>query len=185
MIKVKLEDKDIINVGNIALPLDTSKYGYASYDDITKDANVELTNRKLKSGEMTLKDYALAFEDGYIDMDVYDDDIDVGVAFIWDKDNENSSDPYYKFQDLLANNVKVKKHLNGGYYGDRLICGFSDYAKQHADAVRDMLKKYYDEDRFEFDFETEPEYCFAELIEGLIAGYASEDMYQKWIDALK
>lgn len=185
MIKVKLEDKDIINVGNIALPLDTSKYGYASYDEITKDTNTELSNRKLKSGNMTLKDYANTFEDGYIDMDVYDDDIDCGVAFIWDKDMETSSDPYDQFIDLLANNVKVKKHLTGGYYGDRLICGFSEFAKQHEDAVRKVLNDLYDEDRFECDFETEPEYCFSELIEGLVAGYASENTYKAWLNALK
>ena len=177
------EDSDIINVGKITLPTDTSKYGYASYDEISKDANAELTNRKLKSGDMTIKDYAIAFEDGYIDMDVYDDDIDVGVAVIWEEKMANG-DAYDRFQDLLANNVKVKQHLTGGYYGDRLIVGFSEYAKEHEDAVRDMLKKYYDEDRFEFDFETEPEYCFAEIIEGLVAGYASENLYQKWLDAL-
>lgn len=183
-VKLLKEDSDIINVGKIQLPTDTSKYKYGtSYDEIQKDANTELINRKLKSGDMTLRDYAETLGNGYIDMDVYDDDIDAGVAFVWDSDMENG-DNYDKFITLLANNVKIKQALSGGFYGDRLICGFSDFAKQHADKVSELLKNGYNQSQFEFDFDEEPEYCFAELIEDLIAGYAGEKTYGKWIEAL-
>lgn len=169
------ESDDIIDVGNIKLPLDTTEYGYASYDDIKRDTQKKINDKALKAGNMTLKEYAINYCYGYLDEDVCDKDVDMLVACIWDEDMANSSDPYDQFIDLLVSQVKV---VGKGAYGP--ICDFSGWARQHLDEVRSVLKKNYYET--EFDFDTEAEYAFVyPVLENLISGNAYESEYKNWI----
>ena len=70
---------------------------------------------------MKIRDYALKCEDGWMDIDVYDTDIDMGVAFVWGATAE-VKDEYDRFLSILADNVEVSKFVS-----DWLVCDFSGY----------------------------------------------------------
>lgn len=128
---------------------------------------------------MKLKDYACQLGGGYLDQDVGDNEIDMAVAFCYDID-EDLTDPYFQFLEILAENVEVIRQ--GSWC---LICDFSGFAKKYNDKIAEVLKEYYEPDSFEFDVEEEAYYDFVLLLEGLIAGYTSEDMYAVWNSVFK
>lgn len=180
-VKLLKEDSDIINVGKIQLPTDTSKYSdTTSYADIQKDTRDTIKRDQLKKGELTLKDYAYTFGDGYMDEDVCDTEVDMLVAYIWDEDMAKSSDPYDKFQDLLASKVKV---VGKGAYGP--ICDFSGFARPYGKKISKFMNDWYYQEYFEFDFDDEPEYAFVEQLENLISGNATGSEYRGWLEVFK
>lgn len=127
---------------------------------------------------MTISEYAIQLEDGYLDMDVCDNDVDMSVAFVYDTE-EAPTDSYYEFLKVLAENVEVVKY-NPTW--SCLICKFSDFYAKHRDALVALFRENnwpYDE----FD-EDEIEYEMTIWTEGLVAGYESEGVYSKLVSAL-
>lgn len=122
---------------------------------------------------MKIRDYALTCEDGWLDTDVTDTEIDMLVAFVWDA-NAKAEDEYDRFLSLLAKNVEVKQVPNEKY---NMICDFSGYFRN----FNDELKKLSDKEGWqtiEFD-EDETYYDYVLWLENLISGYSSEDTYEK------
>lgn len=124
----------------------------------------------------TIAEIAELFYNNNIDMDVYDTEIDIAVAFTFDLNN--TDDSYYdKFMMLLAKNVEVN-HI--GKFG--MTCEFSKYFAQHADKVNKYVKENIGVSGGFFDNELYLE--LTENLESLIAGYGSEDEYKKLCEAL-
>lgn len=127
---------------------------------------------------MTIKEYAIQLEDGYLDQDVCDNDVDMSVAFVYDAE-ATSKDSYDKFIELLAENVEVVR-LNPAW--DCLVCRFSDFYAKHKTQLVDLFTRNH-WDYTEFD-EDQIEYEMTLWTEALVAGYESESVYAKLVTAL-
>lgn len=126
---------------------------------------------------MTIKDVIdQYFENGEIDQDVCDTEIDVAVALCYTLGDENDS--YEKLLKLLVENVVVERYLSNDTY---MICDFSGYFRIYREKLIPWANKYLNR---EFD-DDEVEYDMAQAIEGLIAGYFSESAYSDLIKILK
>lgn len=125
---------------------------------------------------MKIRDYALRCEDKYMDVDVYDTDIDMAVAFVWDATGE-IKDEYDRFLSILANNVEIDKFVS-----DWLVCDFSGYFRN----FNSELEKLNNDNGWrtiEFDGD-ETYYDYVLWLECLISGGASEETYKKINDVL-
>ena len=126
---------------------------------------------------MTIKDVIdQYFENGEIDQDVCDTEIDVAVALCYTLGDEN--DAYEKLLKLLVENVVVERYLSNDTY---MVCDFSGYFRIYREKLIPWANKYLNR---EFD-DDEVEYDMAQAIEGLIAGYFSETAYSDLIKILK
>lgn len=125
---------------------------------------------------MKIKDYALKCEDGWMDIDVYDTDIDMGVAFVWDATAE-IKDEYDRFLSILAENVEIDKFVS-----DWLVCDFSGYFRNFNSEL-EKLNKDSGWGTLEFDGD-ETYYDYVLWLEGLISGNESESVYKKISDVL-
>lgn len=126
---------------------------------------------------MTIKDVIdQYFENGEIDQDVCDTEIDVAVALCYTLGDEN--DAYEKLLKLLVENVVVERYLQNDTY---MVCDFSGYFRIYREKLIPWANKYLNRE-FEDD---EVEYDMAQAIEGLIAGYFSETAYSDLIKILK
>lgn len=126
---------------------------------------------------MTIKDVIdQYFENGEIDQDVCDTEIDVAVALCYTLGDEN--DAYEKLLKLLVENVVVERYLSNDTY---MVCDFSGYFRIYREKLIPWANKYLNR---EFD-DDEVEYDMAQAIEGLIAGYFSESAYSDLIKILK
>ena len=126
---------------------------------------------------MTIKDVINQyFENGEIDQDVCDTEIDVAVALCYTLGDEN--DAYEKLLKLLVENVVVERYLPNDTY---MVCDFSGYFRIYREKLIPWANKYLNR---EFD-DDEVEYDMAQAIEGLIAGYFSETAYSDLIKILK
>lgn len=125
---------------------------------------------------MKIRDYALKCEDGWMDIDVYDTDIDMGVAFVWGA-TEEVKDEYDRFLSILADNVEVSKFVS-----DWLVCDFSGYFRN----FNSELEKLNNDNGWrtlEFDGD-ETYYDYVLWLECLISGGVSESVYKKINDVL-
>lgn len=125
---------------------------------------------------MKIKDYALKCEDGWMDIDVYDTDIDMGVAFVWDATAE-IKDEYDRFLSILAENVEIDKFVS-----DWLVCDFSGYFR-NLNSELEKLNKDNGWGTIEFDGD-ETYYDYVLWLESLISGNESESTYKKINDVL-
>ena len=126
---------------------------------------------------MTIKDVIdQYFENGEIDQDVCDTEIDVAVALCYTLGDEN--DAYEKLLKLLVENVVVERYLSNDTY---MVCDFSGYFRIYREKLIPWANKYLNR---EFN-DDEVEYDMAQAIEGLIAGYFSETAYSDLIKILK
>lgn len=125
---------------------------------------------------MKIKDYALKCEDGWMDIDVYDTDIDMGVAFVWDATAE-IKDEYDRFLSILAENVEIDKFVS-----DWLVCDFSGYFRNFNSEL-EKLNKDSGWGTLEFDGD-ETYYDYVLWLECLISGGCDETTYKKINDVL-
>lgn len=125
---------------------------------------------------MKIKDYALKCEDGWMDIDVYDTDIDMGVAFVWDATAE-IKDEYDRFLSILAENVEIDKFVS-----DWLVCDFSGYFRNFNSEL-EKLNKDSGWGTLEFDGD-ETYYDYVLWLESLISGNEGEKTYKKINDVL-
>lgn len=133
--------------------------------------NSKNMNESAETSKMTLKDYAMNYFDGDIDIDVTDTEIDMLVAFVYDF-NEEPKDNYDRFLNLLGERTEVVKVGNDG-----LICDFSGVFKPY----EDKLQGFFDMDYSEFNE------AWAEAVsnlEALISGNAGEKTYRELINIL-
>lgn len=137
---------------------------------VREDDTAEL-KESAETGKITLKDYAMNFHEGDIDMDVTDIEIDMLVAFVYDF-NEEPKDNYDRFLNLLGERTKVVKVNEWN-----LVCDFSSVFKHYEDKLQDFFNMEYSE----FDE------AWAEAVlnlEPLISGNAGEKTYKELIDIL-
>ena len=154
------------------------------YDALKKESKSvaeskkKVGNKKLTEAKtfqpMTLREYGKKFLDGYLDTDVYDTEIDMGVAFVFDCDEE-PTDNYEKFLSILADNVVVKDAFKDG----ALTCDFSGFYKPYNDKINDWYRKNGGHQEFEGE---EGYYDLVLATEGLVAGYYSEEDYKELCD---
>ena len=133
--------------------------------------NSKNMNESAETGKMTLKDYAMNYFDGDIDIDVTDTEIDMMVAFVYDF-NEEPKDNYDRFLNLLGERTKVVKVGK-----NVLTCDFSSVFKPYEDKLQDFFNMDYS------DFNE----AWAEAVsnlEALISGNAGEKTYKELIDIL-
>ena len=120
---------------------------------------------------MTLKEYAMKYFDGDIDIDVTDTDVYMLVAFVNDF-NEEPKDNYDRFLNLLGERTKVVKVGN-----NVLTCDFSSVFKPYEDKLQDFFNMDYSE----FN---EAYYEAVVNLEPLISGNAGEKTYGELLDIL-
>ena len=146
--------------------------------DVYKDAEVTVKEddtaelkESAETGKMTLKDYAMNYFDGDIDIDVTDTEIGMMVAFVYDF-NEEPEDNYDRFLNLLGERTKVVKVGN-----NVLTCDFSSVFKPYEDKLQDFFNMDYS------DF-NEAYYEAVDNLEPLISGNAGEKTYKELVDIL-
>lgn len=154
---------------------------FVNYRDcMTHKESVEnLSESEENFKPMTLKEYGEKFLDGNIDVDVYDNEIDMGVAFVFDC-NKAPKDYYEKFLSIFANNVMVVDELNDEW--NSLTCDFSGFYKPYNKQINAWYKKNGGHDEFEGD---EGYYDLVLATEGLVSGYYSEEDYKELCDIFK
>ena len=133
--------------------------------------NSKNMNESTETGKITLKDYAMKFYEGDIDIDVTDTEIGMMVAFVYDF-NEEPKDNYDRFLNLLGERTEVVKVGN-----NVLTCDFSSVFKPYEDKLQDF---------FDMDYSDFNE-AWAEAVsnlEALISGNAGEKTYKELIDIL-
>ena len=133
--------------------------------------NSKNMNESTETGKITLKDYAMKFYEGDIDIDVTDTEIGMMVAFVYDF-NEEPKDNYDRFLNLLGERTKVVKVGN-----NVLTCDFSSVFKPYEDKLQDFFNMDYS------DFNE----AWAEAVsnlEPLISGNAGEKTYKELVDIL-
>ena len=133
--------------------------------------NSKNMNESAETGKMTLKDYAMKFYEGDIDIDVTDTEIGMMVAFVYDF-NEEPKDNYDRFLNLLGERTEVVKVGN-----NVLTCDFSSVFKPYEDKLQDFFNMDYS------DFNE----AWAEAVsnlEPLISGNAGEKTYKELVDIL-
>ena len=147
--------------------------------DVYKDAEVTVKEddtaelkESAETGKITLKDYAMNFHEGDIDIDVTDTEIDMIVAFVYDF-NEEPKDNYDRFLNLLGERTKVVKVGK-----NVLTCDFSSVFKPYEDKLQDFFNMEYSE----FD---EAYYEAVYNLEALVSGNAGEKTYGELIDILE
>ena len=133
--------------------------------------NSKNMNESAETDKMTLKDYAMKFYEGDIDIDVTDTEIGMMVAFVYDF-NEEPKDNYDRFLNLLGERTKVVKVGN-----NVLTCDFSSVFKPYEDKLQDFFNMDYS------DF-NEAYYEAVYNLEPLISGNAGEKTYKELIDIL-
>ena len=134
--------------------------------------NSKNMNESAETGSgMSIKEYAMNYFDGDIDMDVTDTEIGMMVAFVNDF-NEEPKDNYDRFLNLLGERTKVVKVGN-----NVLTCDFSSVFKPYEDKLQDF---------FNMDY-SEFNEAWAEAVsnlEALISGNAGEKTYKELVDIL-
>ena len=133
--------------------------------------NSKNMNESAETDKMTLKDYAMKFYEGDIDIDVTDTEVGILVAFVYDF-NEEPKDNYDRFLNLLGERTKVVKVDN-----NVLTCDFSSVFKPYEDKLQDFFNMDYS------DF-NEAYYEAVVNLEPLISGNAGEKTYKELIDIL-
>ena len=133
--------------------------------------NSKNINESTETDKMTLKDYAMKFYEGDIDIDVTDTEVGILVAFVYDF-NEEPKDNYDRFLNLLGERTKVVKVDN-----NVLTCDFSSVFKPYEDKLQDFFNMDYS------DF-NEAYYEAVVNLEPLISGNAGEKTYKELIDIL-
>lgn len=147
--------------------------------DVYKDAEVivkeddtaELKESAETGSGMSIKEYAMNYFDGDIDIDVTDTEIFMLVAFVNDF-NEEPKDNYDRFLNLLGERTKVVKVDN-----NVLTCDFSSVFKPYEDKLQDFFNMDYS------DY-NEAYYEAVSNLEPLISGNAGEKTYGELIDIL-
>ena len=133
--------------------------------------NSKNINESTETGKITLKDYAMKFYEGDIDIDVTDTEVGMMVAFVYDF-NEEPKDNYDRFLNLLGERTEVVKVGN-----NVLTCDFSSVFKPYEDKLQDFFNMDYS------DFNE----AWAEAVsnlEALISGNAGEKTYKELVDIL-
>ena len=133
--------------------------------------NSKNMNESTETGKITLKDYAMKFYEGDIDIDVTDTEIGMMVAFVYDF-NEEPKDNYDRFLNILGERTEVVKVGN-----NVLTCDFSSVFKPYEDKLQD----FFDMDFSEFN---EAYYEAVSNLEPLISGNAGEKTYKELADIL-
>lgn len=161
--------------------LNSRGIGFNTNPKIVAESKKTVGNKKLTEAKtfqpMTLREYGKKFLDGYLDTDVYDTEIDMGVAFVFDCDEE-PTDNYEKFLSILADNVVVKDAFNDG----DLTCDFSGFYKPYNDKINEWYKKNGGHQEFEGE---EGYYDLVLATEGLVSGSYSEEDYKELCDIFK
>lgn len=125
---------------------------------------------------LTIAEVAEKLGDSEVDVDVYDTEVDMGVAFCYDIGD--TSDSYFKFLDLLSRKVKVVKVQDYSW-----VCDFSGYFKQFNDDLI-KLREEYGWPVYEFE-EEETYYDFVLMLESLISGNATDSSYAQLLSVLR
>lgn len=147
--------------------------------DVYKDAEVivkeddtaELKESAETGSGMSIKEYAMKFYEGDIDIDVTDTEVGMLVAFVYDF-NEEPKDNYDRFLNILGERTKVVKVGN-----NVLTCDFSSVFKPYEDKLQDFFNMDYS------DF-NEAYYEAVANLEPLISGNAGEKTYKELVDIL-
>lgn len=125
---------------------------------------------------LTMAEVAEKLCDNEIDVDVYDTEVDMGVAFCYEIGD--TSDSYFKFLDLLSRKVKVVTIRDYSW-----VCDFSGYFKQFNDELI-KLREEYGWPVYEFE-DDETYYDFVLMLEALISGNATDSSYAQLLTVLK
>ena len=134
--------------------------------------NSKNMNESAETGSgMSIKEYAMNYFEGDVDIDVTDTEIGMMVAFVYDF-NEEPKDNYDRFLNLLGERTKVVKVDN-----NVLTCDFSSVFKPYDDKLQDF---------FNMDYSgfNEAYYEAVVNLEPLISGNAGEKTYKELIDIL-
>lgn len=134
-----------------------------------------MENKELEVG-LTISEVLEKNGEKEIDIDIYDTEVDMGVAFCYELGD--TSDSYYKFLDLLSRKVKVIK-VDDYYW----ICDFSGYFKQFNDELVKLREKY-NWPIWEFDGD-ETYYDFVLMLESLISGNATDSSYAQLLEVIR
>lgn len=129
--------------------------------------------------DMTLADYAFRYEDGQLDVDVCDTEIDMAVCFSHDFNVKPAEDDKYEqFVDFIGRHVKVK------YVGiDVIEVDFSGFLKPFNEKLNKVQK---DNDWRSIEFEDdELYYDFVLWMDDLLSGYEAEKIYEILLETLK
>lgn len=125
----------------------------------------------------TLKEVAMNFYNGDLDIDVYDTEIDMAVAFVYNF-KEEPTDYYEKFLKYLADNVQVMYISSNG-----ITCDFSKFFKEAGDKLRNFVIEN-NWQSGEFD-DNEAYYDMVLCLESLISGNSSESTYKDILEILQ
>ncbi len=124
----------------------------------------------------TITEIAKMLYDGDLDIDVYDTDIDIAVAFVYDVTKSPES-PYEEFLKILADNVEVQRIDKTG-----ITCYFSKFFASFGKKLTDFIAEV-EWESGEFD----PEDYYYDMtlkLESLIAGYATDSTYKLIVELL-
>ena len=133
-------------------------------------------DKQIPETGLTMAEVAEKLCDNEIDVDVYDTEIDMGVAFCYEIGD--TSDAYFKFLDILSRKVKVVKIQDYSW-----ICDFSGYFKQFNDELS-KLREEYNWPVYEFE-DDETYYDFVLMLEALISGNATDSAYTQLLSVLR
>ena len=147
-----------------------TEYIFQNYFLPKKNSKNMNESAEIGSG-MSIKEYAMKFYEGDIDIDVTDTEVDMLVAFVYDF-NEEPKDNYDRFLNLLGERTKVVKVGN-----NVLTCDFSSVFKPYEDELQDFFNMDYS------DF-NEAYYEAVYNLEPLISGNAGEKTYKELVDIL-
>lgn len=124
----------------------------------------------------TLTEIAKMFYGGDLDIDVYDADIDIAVAFVYTVTDKPQS-PYEEFLKILADNVEVQRIDEEG-----ITCYFSKYFASFGKKLTDFIGEV-EWESGEFD-PVDFYYDMTLKLESLVAGYATDSTYKLIVELL-
>lgn len=124
-------------------------------------------------GEKFIKDY---FDEHHDTYDTYDNIYDVCITVTDIEENVNN-DYYDKFCILIYKNVKVIRKENSAH----LYCKWTEFFDKYKKFFEKITEKYW---RFKPAEEDDLTETWLREINGLLAGYASEDVYKDLYEGL-
>lgn len=141
---------------------------------ITKNLLESLEETQTPQVSGTLMDL-IRMNHNELDSDVFDTDIDMAVALVYQPEMEESTDSYDRFITDLCKITQVDRVGRNG-----IVCKFSDALKPFNEQWKDIFEMGYSE----FD-EDEAYYEAVANLEALISGNASDRLYGELCDILE
>ena len=118
----------------------------------------------------TLRDFI--DEDGYLDVDVYDTELDMGVAFVY-----SIYDPKDQYGRFLESFLDVEVTHDSRETGWGLTCDFSGFFRPHNSELVEFYDLFLKGTGREFS-KGEMYYNFVTWLEGWVSGYATPSTYE-------